>query len=218
MKKILMILGLCLLSVTTFAATPAEYRLMIFGDSLSAGYNLPSADSYGAQLQAALNKAGYTNVQVINNSKNGETSAGGITRLASAINERPDGVILELGSNDALRGSDVASIQKNLETLIKSFQSNNIPVLLIGMQIPTRGSVYNQQFMKMYQDLASQYGLYFYPFFMKDVLKINLIQMTFDRTLLQNDGAHPTKKGIGIMVNNTLPTVIAFLKKQGVRK
>lgn len=218
MHNILWIIGLCLISLGTQAAIPAEYRLMIFGDSLSAGYNLPASDSYGAQLQSALTQAGYTNVTVINNSKTGETTTGAIARLASAVEKRPDGVIIELGINDALRGAKISDIQKNLEKIIQTFKTNSIPVMLIGMHVPTQGAVYNQQFVQMYKDLASKYDLYFYPFFMKDVLKINLAQMTFDQTLLQGDGAHPTQKGVAVMVDNTLPTLIAFLKKQGVRK
>lgn len=218
MRNILWIIGFFLMSFGTQAAMRAEYRLMILGDSLSAGYNLPAGDSYGTQLQSALIKAGYTNVTIINNSKTGETTNGAIARLASAIDERPDGVIIELGINDALRGAKISDIQKNLEKIIQTFKTNSIPVMLIGMQIPTRGGVYNQQFIQMYKDLAAKYDLYFYPFFMKDVLKINLVQMTFDQTLLQGDGAHPTQKGVTVMVDNTLPTLIAFLKKQGVRK
>lgn len=211
-------LFLTLFALTTHAALP-EYTLMVYGDSLSAGYRLPANESYANQLQDTLKKAGYVNVRVTNFSKSGETTSGGLTRQQTALNQAPNAVILELGINDALQGIDLSTTQKNLKNLIEKFQTQNIPVILIGMQAPpTRDAVYRQNFNRMYQDLAKEYNLYFYPFFMKDVLKINLRQMTFDTTLLQSDGAHPTAKGVSIMVENTLPTVIAFFKNQGIQK
>lgn len=214
MKHILIAFILCFMCLN---AQAAPYRLMIFGDSLSAGYGLPATDSYGTRLQSALDKAGY-DVTVINNSKSGETTTGGLNRITQVLSDKPDGVILELGINDALNGSDIETIQKNLQTLVTTFQSHNVAVMLVGMQVPTRDTIYRQKFIQMYKDIAAQNDLYFYPFFMKDVLKINLAQRTFDRTLLQADGAHPTAKGVLIMVENTLPTVIAFLKENGVQK
>lgn len=192
---------------------------MVYGDSLSAGYNLPPQDAFYTQLQEALRHYGYKDIEVIHQSKSGETTTGGVRRMQQAIDLKPDAVIIQLGSNDAFQREPVASIEKNFETMITAFQSKGIPVMLIGMQAPpTLGGQYRSQFAKMYQDLAKKYDVILYPFFMKDVIKVNLGSLTQDMTYVQADRIHPNKQGVAIMVKNVLPSVILFLRQNNVPK
>lgn len=193
------------------------YKLMIYGDSLSAGYKLSKEDSFYGQLQAALQEKGFEKVKVINQSKSGETTAGGIRRLSAALAEKPNAVILELGINDVLMGQSIPSIESNLGKIIKTFQEKGIPVLLIGMQAPPVAEpFYQRQFEKMYVDLAKKYNIMLYPFFMKDLFTIEQRQVKPVDGLLMGDHVHPTADGIRIIVQNILPDVIYFLNQNHV--
>ena len=158
MKKLIYaILFLFVLSYTgvSFAETP--YRLLVYGDSLSAGYRVGKKNSFASILQKELRAKGYKNVIVINKSKSGETATGGLIRLKAVLEtEKPNGVLLELGINDALRGNSVASIEKNLERMILLCQERGIYVLLAGMKAPPyTGILYQKEFKQMYEKLAS---------------------------------------------------------------
>lgn len=193
------------------------YRLMIFGDSLSAGYRLNKNESFAAQLQQALIDAGYNNVKVINNSRSGETTAGGLRRQPKAINLKPNGVLLELGINDILHGDSISETTKNLSTLIQNFQSNHIAVLLAGMKAPPiTEPVYAQQFEQMYRTLAQKFHVQLYPFFMQALFET--AGGRYDKALpyLLPDKAHPTSEGVSLIVKNILPTVISFLEQQKI--
>lgn len=191
-----------------------NFQLMVYGDSLSAGYRLPEKDAFYSQLERALRDKGYSNVSVLNFSKSGETTAGGLDRIHNALTYKPDAVLLELGINDALRGVDVASIQQNLETMIITFQAAGAPVMLIGMQVPpVKDQTYQDDFNEIYRYLARKYHLTFYPFFMNGLFDYTLGRLNFNTAYLQPDRAHPTKEGVQVMVKNILPTVQEFLKQ-----
>lgn len=190
------------------------FHLMVYGDSLSAGYRLPEKDAFYSQLEQALKDKGYSNIAVLNLSKSGETTSGGVDRIHNALTYKPDAVLLELGINDALRGVEVATIQKNLETMIVTFQAAGAPVLLIGMQVPpVKDKAYQEEFNEMYQHLAQKYDLILYPFFMNGLFDYTLGQLNFNTAYLQSDRVHPTKDGVQVMVKNILPTVEKFLKQ-----
>ncbi|MBQ7412832.1 MAG: arylesterase [Alphaproteobacteria bacterium] len=213
--KFLWILLISLLIGMPAGAVP--YRLAVFGDSLAAGYRLPEKSAFYTQLNQALTDKGY-DVSVIHASRSGETTAGGVKRQKALIDKKPDGVILELGINDAIRNIDLKKTEKNLKTLIENFQSNGIPVLLVGMRsIPTRSSAYQEQFEKMYHDLAVSYRLTFYPFFMDGVINTTVVGINLTSDKLLPDHLHPSAKGVQIMVENILPTIEQFLKKQGIK-
>ena len=200
----------------TMAEKP--YRLMIFGDSLSAGYHLPQKDAFYSKLQTAVNSNGYKNIVVIHQSKSGETTTGGLKRLPQALSQYPDAVLLELGVNDALRNEPIDTIRTNLQTMIDKFESNKIPVMLIGMQIPTiKNPVYAQQFSTMYNTLAKKNSLILYPFFMKGVLDYKSILQGKKLNYTQGDNLHPNATGVDIMVKNILPDIMSFLRKNGVK-
>ena len=192
------------------------YRLAVYGDSLSAGYRLESQDAFYTQLEKALQKRGY-DVDVLNLSRSGETTWGGLQRLPSLINQKPNGVILELGINDAIRNVALDSTKQNLTMIISRLKDHNIPVLLIGMKsVPTRTPTYQQNFENMYRDLSKEYDLVFYPFFMKGIIDTFLGQAVVPSANFLSDNLHPSPKGVKIMVENILPTVERFLKENGV--
>lgn len=197
-------------------AWATDFRLMVYGDSLSAGYKLSKKDAFYAQLEEKLKSKGYA-VTVINASRSGETTAGGLKKQASAINQKPDAVLLELGVNDAIRNISIDTTHQNLKAIIEAFQKNKIPVLLIGMQSPpNRSSAYRQQFVQMYRDLANQYDLILYPFFMKGIFNTGFGSVLPASDKVLSDSVHPNAKGVQVMVDNILPTIERFLVQQGV--
>ena len=215
MRFLLLAVSVVMWSMTAFAA---PFKLAVFGDSLAAGYKLSATDAFYAKLEQALHAKGYKNIIVLNHSKSGETTSGGINRLSSLISDRPNAVLLELGINDAIRSMPVDGIERNLQRIIERLQQSGIPVMLIGMQVPPfQNPSYARAFNNMYEELARKNGLLLYPFFMKDVLKFNPAKMNLDKTYLLSDGFHPNAEGINIMVKNILPTVIEFLNENGVK-
>lgn len=187
-----------------------SFRLMVFGDSLAAGYGLPEGSGYTNQLQKALENSGLDNVTVINSAVSGNTTADGVNRLNEAIAQKPHAVIVELGANDLLQALDINRAKQNLETIITTFQEKDIPVMLIGIRIPMLTDAKGREDLsKAYKELARKYKLALYPNFMEDV-----ITETFGVYNLKNtlpDGAHPNAAGVQIMVKKTLPVVIKFL-------
>ncbi|MBR5130487.1 MAG: arylesterase [Alphaproteobacteria bacterium] len=215
MRFLVLAVSMLMWSMTAFAA---PFKLAVFGDSLSVGYKLPVTDAFYTQLENTLHAKGYKNVSVINFSKSGDTTSDGIKRLSSLISSRPDGVLLELGINDAIRSMPIDGIERNLQRIIERLQKANIPVMLIGMQVPPVNTPsYARAFNNMYQELARKNGLLLCPFFMKDVLVFNFAKKSFDLTYLLSDGIHPNATGVKMMVNNVLPTVIEFLNENGAK-
>lgn len=194
-----------------FWATPVnaaqeEIKIIAFGDSLTAGYGLPQSDAFPVQLQAALREKGI-NVRVENAGVSGDTSSGGAQRLDWALNGGADFVLLELGANDALRGIEPAVTRKSLITIIEKLKSQNIPIFLTGMKAPPNmGANYRDEFDQIYIDLADQYKLAFYPFFLEGVAAIP--------SLNQEDAIHPNKEGVAIIVEKMVPFLISFINNQ----
>ncbi|WP_320201357.1 arylesterase [Agrobacterium sp. rho-13.3] len=199
-----------LLSATVVQAQGRTLQLVGLGDSLMAGYQLPPTDSYTAQLETAL-KAKGVDVTITNAGVSGDTSSGGLARAEWSVPDGADGVILELGANDALRGISPDDTEKNLETMITGFKTRNIPVLLVGiMAPPNMGDDYAQKFNAIYPRLAEKHGLPLYPFFLDGVV--------LDESLQLEDRMHPNTKGIGVMVDKSMPTVTAFINGISAQK
>jgi len=191
------------LGVAVASADQHSYRLAALGDSLTAGYGLVAPDSFPAQLQKLLKNKGY-NVIVQNAGVSGDTAAGGLARLDWSLGEDVDGVIIELGANDALRGISPGSTRTSLENIIIRLKQRKIDVLLTGMLAPPNlGPDYGNSYNAIFPDLAKKYNLVFYPFFLKDVAAIP--------SLNQSDGIHPTAAGVKIIVRNILPEVEELL-------
>ncbi|RYE31712.1 MAG: arylesterase [Hyphomicrobiales bacterium] len=184
-------------------ATGRSLKLVAFGDSLSAGYNLPASAAFPAVLEQALRQKGLA-VEIVNAGVSGDTTQGGLERLDWSVPDGTDGVILELGANDALRGVDPALTRKNLDTIIARLTERKIPVLLAGMYAPRNlGEDFAKRFDAIYPELAKQYGLVLYPFFLEGIAG--------DRALNQADGLHPTADGVAVIVRTILPTVERFI-------
>ncbi|SFL44859.1 arylesterase [Methylorubrum salsuginis] len=189
------------------AAQAAEgpIKLVALGDSLTAGYRLPSDAAFPAVLERAL-KAKGRSVEIANAGVSGDTTTGGLDRLDWSVPDGTDGVILELGANDMLRGTDPAVARKALETIVVRLKERGIPVLLAGMlAAPNLGAAYRARFDAIYPDLAKAHGLVLYPFFLEGV--------TGNRAHTLEDGLHPNAKGVETVVAGILPTVETFLDK-----
>ncbi len=190
------------------AATAAPIRLLAFGDSLTAGYNLPPGQSFADQLQTALRAKGY-DIAVIQGGVSGDTSSGGKARLDWVLDgAQADHVILELGANDALRGIDPAITGANLAAIVDRLQQRQVKVLLAGMLAPPNlGADYQQQFNALFPALARRAKLPFYPFFLDGVATHPELQLS--------DGMHPTVAGVAVMVERMLPLVTSWLGPPG---
>ncbi len=180
-------------------------RVVALGDSLTAGYNLPSSAAFPAVLERALKARGH-NVEIVNAGVSGDTASGGLERLDWSVPDGADGVILELGANDMLRGLDPAATRRALDAIIARLKARGIPVLLAGMYASRNlGADYVQRFDAIYRDLAAKHGLVLYPFFLEGVAG--------QRQLNLPDGLHPTAKGVETIVERILPTVESFLAR-----
>jgi acyl-CoA thioesterase-1 len=185
-------------------ASTRPIKLVALGDSLTAGYGLPASAAFPVKLQKALQDKGLA-VEIVNAGVSGDTSSGGLARLDWSVAKDTEGVILELGANDALRGLDPQVTRNALEEILKQLKARNIPVLLCGMYAPPNyGKDYAAKFNAIYPDLAKQYGAPLYPFFLEGVATVERLN--------QPDGLHPTAAGIDAIVANMLPTVEAFVR------
>ncbi len=177
----------------------APTRIVALGDSLTAGYGLPAGQAFPDKLAQALAARGLA-VDIVNAGVSGDTVAGGVTRLDWSVPDGTDAVILELGANDALRGTNPAVTRAGLDTILRRLKARGIEVLLCGMLAPRNlGTDYGTAFDAIYPDLAKAYGLVFYPFFLEGVV--------MEPKFTQPDGLHPTAAGIDEIVRRILPTV-----------
>jgi len=180
-------------------------RLVAFGDSLTAGLGLPADQAFPARLQAALKAKGH-DVLIENAGVSGDTTSAGLARLDWSVPQGTDGVILELGANDALRGINPTITEKALDSMLGRLKGRNIPVLLAGMLAPPNlGPAYGAQFNAIYGHLAEKYQVPLYPFFLDGVAG--------QPGLNQPDGLHPTSAGVDVIVEKMLPAVEAFVEK-----
>ena len=178
-------------------------KMVVLGDSLSAGLGLSASDAFPAKLEKSLKDKGI-NVEMTNAGVSGDTSSSGLERLGWSVPEGTQAVIVELGANDALRGLDPAVTRTALSDILTRLKARNIAVMLCGMMAPPNyGRDYAARFNSIYPDLAKSFGVPLYPFFLDGVAA--------DAKLNQADGIHPTPQGVDIIVRNMMPTVEAFL-------
>lgn len=185
------------------AASAKPIKMVVLGDSLSAGLGLSGSAAFPDRLKKSLETKGIR-VDMINAGVSGDTASGGRDRLDWSVPEGTEAVILELGANDALRGIDPGVTRSALTDILTRLKARNIAVLLCGMVAPPNyGSDYAARFNAIYPDLAKSFGVPLYPFFLEGVAA--------DAKLNQPDGIHPTAEGVDVIVKNILPTVEAFL-------
>ncbi len=174
-------------------------RIVVLGDSLTAGFGLPADAAFPARLAAALKAKGIA-ATIVNAGVSGDTTTGGLNRLDWSVPEGSDAVILELGANDSLRGVDPKLTKTTLEAILNRLQDRHIPVLLAGMLAPHNlGKEYVDSFDAIYPALASTHAVVFYPFFLDGVAT--------DPKLNQGDGMHPNAAGVDVIVARILPKV-----------
>lgn len=187
------------------AASAAPLRLLVLGDSLSAGYGLPHTEAFEAQLEAALRAHGR-DVRIIDGAVSGDTSAGGLARLDWTLGDGADAAIVELGANDGLRGVDPAVTEANLTAILDKLAAKHIPVLLSGMYaMPNLGADYANSFRTVFDRLGRRPGVLYDPFFLQDVAAVP--------SLNQPDGRHPNATGVQHIVARLLPLVEKLLSE-----
>lgn len=194
---------MCLVNLYTGTALAQTTKILALGDSLTAGYGLTQGAGFTDQLQKALRDQGH-DVAVINAGVSGDTTQGGLARLDWSLADNPDMVIVELGANDGLRGLDPQLTKDNLDQILAKLRSRGVKILLAGMLAPPNmGQEYGQEFNDLYPTLAKKHGVSLYPFFLDGVAGVP--------TLNQDDGIHPTKDGVTIIVDRILPYVLKVL-------
>lgn len=201
---LLALLAAAAVSLAPVRASAEESVVVVLGDSLVAGYGLEQGEAFPERLESALLQKGH-NVRVINAGVSGDTTAGGLSRLDWSVPDEADGVIVELGANDALRGIEPGASKANLASIIERLQAGGKKVLLAGMMAPPNlGESYGEAFNGMYHALSQQYDVPLYPFFLDGVAAVPALN--------QADGIHPTADGIAIMVERFLPTAERFVE------
>ena len=186
--------------------------VLALGDSLTAGYELDPEYAFPVRLERVLRADGF-DVTVVNGGVSGDTSSGGLSRLDWTLGDvpggKPDLAIVELGANDALRGIDPDLTRQNLSAIIQRFKDDGVTVLLAGMRAPPNmGDDYAVAFDGIYPDLAAEYDVALYPFFLEGVAA--------DPSLNLADGMHPNEAGVDVIVTGIAPMVKSLLRDVSV--
>ena len=189
-------------------ASASEPRIVVLGDSLTAGFGLAREDAFPARLEAALRAEGHR-WRVVDAGVSGDTSAGGLARLDWALADRPEIVIVELGANDGLRGLPTERMEANLDAILARIGESGASILLAGMRAPANfGADYAAAFRAVYERLAARHRVALYPFFLEGV--------AMESALNQPDGIHPNAAGVDEIVRRILPHVVALvLRRKG---
>ena len=186
------------ISLNVFATN--QIKIMLYGDSLMAGYGLSQNENLSSVLSSKFN-LGESKVQIINASVSGNTSSNGLARLDWSLEDKPNIVILCLGANDMLRGLDPKLTKQNLNHMIEKMVQNGSKVILAGMRSPeSMGKNYQQKFDLIYQELAEEHDVIFMPFLLEGV--------ALEKDYLQSDFKHPNALGVNIMANNLYPYIL----------
>ncbi len=202
--------GLTLPQAARAASADREIVIVAFGDSLTAGYQLPPDAAFPVQLEKALRGKGL-NVRVVNSGVSGDTATDALARFDWAMPEKADAAIVELGANDALQGIQVPATEKALNEILSRLKARHMDVLIAGMEAPRNwGEDYVKRFTAMYRSLAKTYDAQLYPFFLAGV--------ALDPSLNLSDGLHPTRQGVQKIVQAILPDVEALIERVKARR
>lgn len=194
-----------LLVFSSTSVAEQSVKIMLFGDSLMAGYGLTQSENLASTLGRKFSEDEIT-VKLINASVSGNTSSNGLARLDWSLGDSPDVVVLCLGANDMLRGIDPVLTKENLNAMIVKIKENGATVVFAGMRSPdSMGEDYQSQFDRLYVDLAEQHDLIFMPFLLKDV--------ALEAQYLLRDFKHPNALGVKVIADNLYPYLITSLKR-----
>jgi acyl-CoA thioesterase-1 len=197
--------ALAVMSAAVSAAAAAETRLLVLGDSLTAGYGLPAEQAFPVRLEKALRERGL-DVRVLNAGVSGDTTAGGLARLDWALGDHPQAAIVELGANDGLRAIDPAETRANLDAIVKRLKDKGVAVLVAGMLAPPNlGREFSRDFNAIFPEIAAKHGALLYPFFLDGAAT--------NPQFNQGDGIHPNARGVDVIVAGILPSVIKLLEQ-----
>ena len=198
LKSLFFLFFLSTISFNVFATN--QIKIMLYGDSLMAGYGLPQNENLSSVLPSKFNLA-ESQLQIINASVSGNTSSNGLARLDWSLEDKPNIVILCLGANDMLRGIDPKLTKQNLNQIIEKMIQNGSKVILAGMRSPeSMGQNYQQEFDLIYQELAEEHEVIFMPFLLEGV--------ALEKDYLQSDYKHPNALGVNIMASNLHPYIL----------
>jgi acyl-CoA thioesterase-1 len=202
-------LRLIILVAAFLALTPVAFSkpvvLLALGDSLTAGLGLSPSEAFPARLETAL-QAKYPDLSIINGGVSGDTAAGGLARLDWALTEDVNGLVVELGANDALRGLDVGQTEAALDEIMAKAKARGLPVLILGMRAPPNmGPDYVARFDGLYPALSKKYDALLYPFYLNGVAALP--------NLNQADGIHPNSRGVDEIVTRIMPKVEELIQK-----
>jgi acyl-CoA thioesterase-1 len=206
-----------LAACTASGGATAELRVLAFGDSLVQGYGLPERDGFVPQLQAWLAANGEADVELVNAGVSGETTAGGLARIAWTLAEPADAVIVVLGGNDMLRGIDPALVRANLDGLLSEIDARGLPALLVGVPpVSNYGAAYANDFRAVYRDLAGGHGAILYPSFFAGIAEGRSAGEAL--ALMQPDGIHPGAEGVRLVVADIGPAVLELIEEVRVSR
>jgi len=197
MRKFLAFFVLFLAATADSAEPPT---VLVFGDSLSAGFGIDIDQSWTSLLQSRLQEQGYEH-RVVNASISGETTEGGAARIDSAVETfQPALIILELGGNDGLRGFPPSRMKENFGKIISTSKSSGAAVVVLGIRIPPNyGQRYTELFENVFREVASEYDVPWIEFFMEGV--------ALNEELMQNDGIHPNAAAQPVLLDNAWPMI-----------
>jgi acyl-CoA thioesterase I len=203
-KRLFILVMLMVAAVSARAEAPV---ILVFGDSISAGYGLPQVEQGWVELLRRKLKEGGYGYQVVNASVSGETTAGGLARLPRALTlHHPQIVIIELGGNDGLRALPIDQMRANLAKMVELSSATGAQVLLLGMRIPPNyGPEFTEQFSHAFIDVAHDKKVPLVPFLLRDI--------ALTPALMQADGVHPNESGQPKLLDNTWPTLQPILHK-----
>jgi acyl-CoA thioesterase-1 len=205
--RILSVLVLAAVPGLTSPAAPVQAAtILVFGDSLAAGYGLPQEQSWPSLLEKRLRDESYGH-RVANASVSGETTAGGAGRIDGALKtHRPDIVIIELGANDGLRGQSLDAMRRNLEATIDAGRRAKAEILLVGMRLPPNyGTAYTEKFQQVYADLARAKKTAFVPFLFEGFAE--------NGSYFQSDRVHPTREAQILMLETVWKGLKPLLRR-----
>tara|TARA_B100000963_G_scaffold334201_1_gene327185 strand:- start:671 stop:1297 length:627 start_codon:yes stop_codon:yes gene_type:complete len=205
LEKYWLKITLVLFLTISYSITAQTKKLLILGDSISAGYGIKESENWVSLLETSLNRDSF-DIEIINSSVSGDTTIGGLSRIKNDLNQySPDLVLIELGGNDALRGYPIKQIKSNLNKIIfECIKEGSIPIIMQIKIPPNYGKNYVQAFESIYPEIAKENDLKLFSFLMQEV--------ALRKDLMQLDGIHPNAKAQSLIANQIRRELLDVLK------